>query len=110
MEMHRIVDYSLLIGIHDITNEKEKEVIKKIIISDLPVMHQHVRSRGLISSDQEHIYFMGIIDCFTTYGMRKRAETFIKDILYWRNRKGISCVNPTFYAERFTQFFKEIME
>ena len=35
---------------------------------------------GLLSSDKEHIYFMGVIDIFTGYTIGKKFEHFGKSI------------------------------
>ena len=31
---------------------------------------------GLLSSDKQHIYFFGVIDIFTAFGMKKKFEYF----------------------------------
>ena len=57
---------------------------------------------GLLSSDKEHIYFMGVIDIFTGYTIGKKFEHFGKSI--YQNRHTISCVPPQRYAQRFVNF------
>ena len=46
----------------------------------------------LLSSDDQHIYFIGVIDIFTGYTIGKKFEHFGKSI--YQNRHTISCVPP----------------
>jgi len=48
------------------------------------------------------IYFCGIIDILTEYGVKKKVESFGKSFKY--AKKEISAVDPTFYANRFKDF------
>jgi 1-phosphatidylinositol-4-phosphate 5-kinase len=47
------------------------------------------------------IIYMGIIDILTPFCLRKRLEHFLRTFFLLQNGKGISCVDPTTYAERF---------
>ena len=47
------------------------------------------------------VYFIGVIDIFTEYGLKKRTETFFKKILQGGM---ISAVKPKTYAKRFMDF------
>lgn len=47
------------------------------------------------------MYFVAIIDIFTKYTFKKKAEHFFKRPF---QGKGISCVNPDEYAGRFRDF------
>jgi 1-phosphatidylinositol-4-phosphate 5-kinase len=51
------------------------------------------------------IYFMGIIDILQEYNARKHAETAYKSLRH--SKPEISCVDPVFYARRFTAFLEE---
>jgi hypothetical protein len=48
------------------------------------------------------LYFMGIIDILTLYGIGKKLENFGKSIKY--NEDEISAVDPQKYADRFKKF------
>ncbi|KAI9787668.1 MAG: Phosphatidylinositol-4-phosphate 5-kinase [Geoglossum umbratile] len=50
----------------------------------------------------EEIYYLGIIDCLTHYGMLKKAETFWKGLSHPKAQ--ISPIPPEAYGERFLQF------
>ncbi|XP_043843960.1 phosphatidylinositol 4-phosphate 5-kinase-like protein 1 [Dromiciops gliroides] len=50
----------------------------------------------------EHRYFVGIIDFFTVYNLRKRIEFFWKSLLH--PGRSISTVSPTHYASRLCRW------
>ncbi|KAI5296869.1 Phosphatidylinositol-4-phosphate 5-kinase [Ascosphaera atra] len=52
------------------------------------------------------IYYLGIIDCLTTYGVVKKAENFWKGLSH--NRNEISPIPPVGYAARFIEFIDQI--
>ncbi|CEL92023.1 unnamed protein product [Vitrella brassicaformis CCMP3155] len=60
---------------------------------------------GMLSSDEKQIYYLGIIDFLTLYDNRKILEYAVKSVRY--DRKGISCVPPPQYAERFINFIAD---
>jgi len=67
------------------------------INSEIPV-HQRDLG-GLLSEDQRHLYFFGIIDILTPYDTFKKVEHHAKALRH--DRRGVSCCPPVFYAERF---------
>ncbi|XP_026194326.1 uncharacterized protein LOC34622224 [Cyclospora cayetanensis] len=58
---------------------------------------------GLQSTDRTRLYYMGIIDILTHWNSRKKVE-HIARVLQTGNASGVSCVNPTQYAQRFVDF------
>jgi hypothetical protein len=58
--------------------------------------------RGIISSNGEKIYYFGIIDILTEYGIAKKAEHFCKMIRYCS--ENMSCIPPKKYKERFINY------
>lgn len=48
---------------------------------------------------------MGIIDIFTKYNTKKKAEHFLKSLKY--DEHTVSCVPPAAYAKRFVQFLDD---
>ncbi|KAJ5692152.1 hypothetical protein N7462_001575 [Penicillium macrosclerotiorum] len=54
----------------------------------------------------EEIYYLGIIDCLTHYGMVKKIENFFKGLS--NDRTQISPIPPESYGDRFINFVKGI--
>ncbi|KAJ5110939.1 hypothetical protein N7532_001474 [Penicillium argentinense] len=54
----------------------------------------------------EEIYYLGIIDCLTHYGMVKKIENFFKGLS--SDRTQISPIPPEGYGDRFISFVKGI--
>jgi hypothetical protein len=53
----------------------------------------------------ETLYFIGIIDIFTEYKSRKRAETILRTM--HNSYRNVSCVRPFFYGKRFIKFMTD---
>lgn len=51
------------------------------------------------------MYFFGVIDIFTLYNSKKKAEHFLKSLKY--PEMSVSCVPPAAYAKRFVDFMDE---
>jgi len=62
------------------------------------------RATDVNNMELQEIYFMGIIDIFTNYNMKKKLENICKSL--YSNNKNISAVNPKFYANRFLSFIQ----
>ncbi|TPX26569.1 Phosphatidylinositol-4-phosphate 5-kinase [Coccidioides immitis] len=54
----------------------------------------------------EEIYYLGVIDCLTHYGMIKKMEHFWKGLSH--NKNQISPIPPVAYGERFINFISII--
>lgn len=54
----------------------------------------------------DEIYYLGIIDCLTHYGMVKKIENFFKGLSH--DRTQISPIPPESYGDRFVNFVKGI--
>ncbi|KAF5573798.1 polyketide synthase [Fusarium pseudoanthophilum] len=54
----------------------------------------------------EEIYYLGLIDCLTNYGISKKIEHFWKGL--WHDRTQISAIPPQEYGERFLRFMEGI--
>ncbi|KAK2741381.1 Phosphatidylinositol-4-phosphate 5-kinase [Myotisia sp. PD_48] len=54
----------------------------------------------------EEIYYLGVIDCLTHYGLVKKAEHFWKGLSH--NRTQISPIPPHAYGERFLSFISHV--
>ena len=96
LRIHDIIDYSLLLGIVcenelDKNSEDFQEIKNKHYV--------------IFSNDNYYIYYAGIIDTLTNFGIKKRGEYLVKNVYQGSN---ISCVPPEQYQKRFMKFMKEI--
>ena len=108
---NNIIDYSLLIGIHDMQarSNSRSRTIRDSIASESdyyagnnpnwPFYEQN--EGGMYNYNGSKIYFWGVIDILTEYNTKKKLEHFIKRLKYGNK---ISCVPPEFYAKRFWDF------
>ncbi|ODV91188.1 hypothetical protein CANCADRAFT_25521 [Tortispora caseinolytica NRRL Y-17796] len=156
-----IMDYSLLIGIHDLTRgnsenirnstlkvfqpelsesdlittdtkerklqsaylrHKLKHTSPKALVESSAILPLTVPADkkkflfyaddgGFIATDENdmplnELYFLGVIDCLTKYGFRKRMETLIRGM--GKNRHEISAVPAVEYGNRFMAFIRRI--
>jgi len=103
LSSNNIIDYSLLLGIHD----KEKSAahsVEPTSPQSVACVANRDSSTGMLSADHQLVYFMGIIDILTPYDSMKVAEHNVKAIRY--DRHGVSCCPPPQYAERFYKFMQ----
>lgn len=99
---HNILDYSLLLGIHDVARPASTGGSQSAAESPAGL------ARGYPSTDGSRVYYLGIIDILCQYDAKKKLETFFKSIRY--DRKGISAIPPQDYAERFLDFISSHVE
>lgn len=85
-----LIDYSLLIGVHKIdeTNHEKYRFPEAMDVN-------HVKG-------SDDIYYFGLIDVLTPYETKKLLETVF--IGYLSCRRGISCMPPKIYQNRFMSF------
>lgn len=148
------MDYSLLIGIHDlIRGNKEKLREKSLSVYKVnpdptteppkkprsktkkPSFHSRTQSELIslpdsLPNERRHaifyqdnggfqstyadnepghvLYYLGIIDIFTEYTMKKRIEHLIRGAQY--NGRDVSAVEPGYYGERFLRFIEGVVE
>jgi len=91
-----IIDYSLLVGIHEI-NDKEKESPESLEI-------QSGSFREVLSIDGAVIYYLGIIDMLQLYDCNKQSERWAKILCKCKDSKGLSVQNPKVYSTRLIKF------
>lgn len=120
-----IMDYSLLLGIHDMNKAREEEDLE---LPDGPIPAGHsegtsgvptgpviphyfkefeggIRSSDTFNNDTDLIYYVGIIDCLTNYSFLKKLETFWRSLSH--DLKVVSAVPPKDYADRFYEFIAD---
>lgn len=129
-----IIDYSLLLGVHDKKEANNGFVSMKHLRIPLrsdnniksenldPNSPNSLNQRSvktqletqstlgkketsyLTTSDGRYILYFGIIDTLTHFNYKKRGEYLAKRVFL---SKGVSCVPPKQYADRFYDFMKD---
>ncbi len=61
----------------------------------------------LDSEDQPVVYHMGLIDYLQEWNVGKKLERATKIIGLRRDPKGLSCIEPITYQNRFMAFLKK---
>ncbi|CAI4347501.1 CPI_1c_G0010680.mRNA.1.CDS.1 [Saccharomyces cerevisiae] len=123
------MDYSLLIGIHDINKAKEDDLqlADTASIEEQPQTQGPIRTGtgtvvrhffrefegGIRASDQfnndvDLIYYVGIIDFLTNYSVMKKLETFWRSLRH--DTKLVSAIPPRDYANRFYEFIEDSVD
>ena len=109
LESIKVMDYSLLLGIHPIRGNADQylqfltrdvDLQNKYPNGAKKAIHNQFRG-GVVSSDKSCIYMFSIIDIYTFYSGKKKAESFFKTVVFGG---GISAVSPDVYANRFKSF------
>ena len=60
---------------------------------------------GILSANGEKIYYIGIIDILTEYGIMKKTEHLFKMVRYCSEQ--MSCIPPNKYKERYINYMNE---
>ncbi|QLL31870.1 hypothetical protein HG536_0C00370 [Torulaspora globosa] len=128
-----IMDYSLLLGIHDLNKAKEEdpELPEGSLVpvttstggfktlpestgglpSGTVIPHFFkefeggIRSSDPFNNDTNLVYYVGIIDCLTNYSFLKKLETFWRGLSH--DLKVVSAVPSKEYADRFYEFIAD---
>ncbi|CAD6198251.1 unnamed protein product [Caenorhabditis auriculariae] len=130
--MH-LMDYSLLLGIHDCDRAAAEAASKPLeqtseesadelaptppdspipstagafpAISGGPDLDDEFYAISSSSnSEKPLVYFIGLVDILTYYGMKKRTATAAKTVKYGSDAENISTVKPDQYARRLVEF------
>ncbi|XP_077969225.1 phosphatidylinositol 4-phosphate 5-kinase-like protein 1 [Styela clava] len=85
----------------DSVNESES------IMQNRRLLPQCRNELHIIDGSNQERYFIGIIDFFTPFGLKKRCEGIFKAMKYKKSGYSYSTVNPDAYADRFQEFLKK---
>lgn len=103
---HGIMDYSLLLCIAD-ANEARRIFSEQRPVAPFPSVFKREYGGFQASDDNEalfsELYYIGIIDIFQTYNLRKKLENSLKSLVA-KNSGELSCVDPSFYSTRFIEY------
>lgn len=61
-----------------------------------------------VGAAKKEVYFMGMIDILTHYGLKKRSANVAKTVKYGADQE-ISTVKPEQYSKRFLDFVNKII-
>ncbi|CDJ47730.1 phosphatidylinositol-4-phosphate 5-kinase, putative [Eimeria brunetti] len=125
---HGIMDYSLLLGISYASCSQDSNICQDGILhidDEVRPSHSMAPSSvssmvgigegdverpfwsrdlgGMQSTDRTKLYYVGIIDILTHWTAKKKIE-HVARVLQTGSTAGASCVNPSFYAQRFVDF------
>lgn len=95
------MDYSLLVGIHYRSGRDASS-------SAAAPTELLTGSYDQMISNDEAVYYVGIIDCLTNYSIVKKLETLIRSINH--KTMNISAIPPDMYALRFYKFIESSTE
>uniref|UniRef100_A0A1I7VMB7 Pip kinase 1, variant n=1 Tax=Loa loa TaxID=7209 RepID=A0A1I7VMB7_LOALO len=126
LESFKIMDYSLLVGIHNkstaknaadaidggepsTSNQKAKNKTvraknEKLLDSNYYTQYEQISFPAKNQRGDNLLLFLGIIDILQNYRLLKKLEHTWKSVLH--DGDTISVHNPTFYAQRFITFLK----
>lgn len=105
LSRHNLNDYSFLLGIHkSLDGPLPPDDPSKSASAKYSAFQREYG--GIASSRGDEVYFVGIIDCLTDYGIKKMSEHISKSVLY--DSKQVSCVPPAEYHKRFIEYLSGV--
>lgn len=110
LEANELLDYSLLVGVHQIQYPTDAVLDAMSSAAWDPVRWGGPRESFAIlappNTSHSELYFVGLIDILTRYDLLKMGEHTFKSIFI--NSNTISCVPPTHYRNRFQKYISRI--
>jgi len=111
---HNIMDYSLLLGIHNDTYYPVSTQGALACSGSPKPLHETQEEGGFECLMAYRVrapgaYHLGIIDILQQWDCSKISERWAKILVrcHWRDRDEMSCVQPILYQERFMRFMSE---
>jgi hypothetical protein len=99
---NNIIDYSLLVGV--VPRDKDSNQIPMFDMEEVGLSKQGKKGSFIENTSGDSHFYIGIIDALTPFNAFKRSEYLVKRIF---QGKGISCLPPQKYKERFIDFMSE---
>lgn len=113
------MDYSLLIGLHTLSNSSESDETSNfdgqfLFYKDFDGFQSSYEDNspgpevyylGTNRDGFSFITFLGVIDILTPYSLSKKLEHTFKSLVFPKD--SISAVNPSDYARRFLKFMSD---
>jgi 1-phosphatidylinositol-4-phosphate 5-kinase len=99
LQNHSLLDYSLLVGVHEREANAEEKAPKTNLLS-----------KRIESSDGKQVYYIGIIDLLTEFNDRKKLEYVGKSIIHPVNSSQLSVQHPKAYGQRFIEYMERIFK
>ena len=96
------MDYSLLVGIRNLTNDELDNLQPTERRSLFQSLDFGFQPTDNLNQPLPLIYYLGIIDILQTYNFKKKVERTIKGVRHTAEQ--LSCIEPASYSSRFYNF------
>ena len=100
------MDYSLLLIIA-LRPDEEKMNHDDLMAYKYSTENCRYKNRVFTSANGKYIYCLGIIDYLQEFNLSKFLENKYKSLLYGRQIKNVSAVDPVIYSERMVNYLTE---
>lgn len=102
LESFKIMDFSLLVGVHNLDLAQDSTPIEPINIETLGETDSWGAIPAKNSKGENLLLFMGIIDILQSYRFKKKLEHTFKSMIH--DGDSISVHKPSYYCKRFQEF------
>ena len=102
LESFKIMDFSLLVGVHNLDLAQDSVPIEPINIETLKETDSWRAIPAKNSKGENLLLFMGIIDILQSYRFKKKLEHTFKSMIH--DGDSISVHKPSYYCKRFQEF------
>lgn len=102
LESFKIMDFSLLVGVHNLDIAQDGIPIEPINIETLKETDSWGAIPAKNAKGENLLLFMGIIDILQSYRLKKKLEHTFKSMIH--DGDSISVHKPSYYCRRFQEF------
>lgn len=102
LESFKIMDFSLLVGVHNLDLAQDGIPIEPINIETLKETDSWGAIPAKNARGENLLLFMGIIDILQSYRLKKKLEHTFKSMIH--DGDSISVHKPSYYCRRFQEF------